>query len=110
MKEGKERWLARQALGDLYPPEYQNRVASNDDLGPDFLAMAKRIEPRILARSTAWKRPDTSPAISISPRMRAMLKRRHVDDHNSGSEFDTRQAMVAFLAARYIEWFRGDNL
>jgi len=43
------------------------------------------------------------------PRMRAMLTRRSVEQHNSGSEFDTRQAMLGFLAARYIEWFRGDN-
>jgi len=43
------------------------------------------------------------------PRMRTMLTRRSVEQHNSGSEFDTRQAMLGFLAARYIEWFRGDN-
>ena len=43
------------------------------------------------------------------PRMRTMLTRRSVEQHNSGSEFDTRQAMLGFLAARHIEWFRGDN-
>ena len=42
-------------------------------------------------------------------RMRAMLTRRSAEQHASGSEFDTRQAVIAFIAARYIEWFRGDN-
>lgn len=43
------------------------------------------------------------------PRMRRMLTRRTIDQHASGNEFDTRQAQLAFLAARYIEWFRRDN-
>jgi hypothetical protein len=41
--------------------------------------------------------------------MRAMLTRRSVEQHASGNEYDTRQAQLAFLAARYVEWFRRDN-
>jgi len=41
--------------------------------------------------------------------MRAILTRRMIEQHASGNEYDTHQAQLAFLAARYIEWFRGDN-
>jgi len=42
-------------------------------------------------------------------RMRTMLTRRSADQHASGNEFDAHQATLAFLAARYIEWFRREN-
>lgn len=41
--------------------------------------------------------------------MRAMLTRRTVEQHNFRNEYDTRQALLVFLAARDIEWFRRDN-
>ena len=48
-KNGKTRHLARAALKDLYPPEYQDRPPGNEGPLPDFMAMARRIEPRVLA-------------------------------------------------------------
>lgn len=109
VKDGKTRWLARQALKDLYPPEYQNRLPGTDDLGPDFLIQAKRVEPRVLAEIDRMEKAGALARYFDFPRMRAMLTRRNVEDHNSGSEYDTHQAQLAFIAARYIEWFRGDN-
>jgi asparagine synthase (glutamine-hydrolysing) len=109
VKNGKTRYLARTALKDLYPPEYQNRPPGNDDLGPDFLMMAKRIEPRVLADIDRMEKAGKLSKYFDFARMRAMLTRRSIEQHASGNEYDTRQAMLAFLAARYIEWFRGDN-
>jgi asparagine synthase (glutamine-hydrolysing) len=109
VKNGKSRYLARVALKDLYPPEYQDRPPGNDDLGPDFLMMAKRIEPRVLAEIERMEKAGKLSKYFDFPRMRAMLTRRRIDQHASGNEYDTRQAQLAFLAARYIEWFRGDN-
>jgi len=109
VKNGKTRYLARAALKDLYPPEYQDRPPGNDDLGPDFLMMAKRIEPRVLAEIDRMQKAGKLSKYFDFPRMRTMLTRRTVEQHASGNEYDTRQAMLAFLAARYIEWFRGDN-
>jgi asparagine synthase (glutamine-hydrolysing) len=109
VKNGKTRYLARAALKDLYPPEYQDRPPGNDDLGPDFLMMAKRIEPRVLAEIDRMEKAGKLSKYFDFPRMRAMLTRRTIEQHASGNEYDTRQAMLAFLAARYIEWFRGDN-
>ena len=109
VKNGKTRYLARVALKDLYPPEYQDRPPGNDDMGPDFLMMAKRIEPRVLAEIDRMEKAGYLARYFDFPRMRKMLTRRNVEQHASGNEYDTRQAQLAFLAARYIEWFRGDN-
>jgi asparagine synthase (glutamine-hydrolysing) len=109
VKNGKTRYLARAALKDLYPPEYQDRLPGNDDMGPDFLTMAKRIEPRVLAEIDRMEKAGYLSRYFDFPRMRAMLTRRSIEQHNSGNEYDTRQALLGFLAARYIEWFRGDN-
>jgi asparagine synthase (glutamine-hydrolysing) len=109
VKHGKTRYLARAALKDLYPPEYRDRPPGNDDLGPDFLMMAKRVEPRVLAEIDRMEKAGKLSKYFDFPRMRAMLTRRTIEQHASGNEYDTRQAMLAFLAARYVEWFRGDN-
>ena len=109
VKNGKTRYLARAALKDLYPPEYQDRPPGNDDFGPDFLVMAKRAEPRVLAEIERMEKAGRLSRYFDFPRMRAMLTRRRVGEHASGNEADTRHAMLAFLAARYVEWFRGDN-
>jgi asparagine synthase (glutamine-hydrolysing) len=109
VKDGKTRYLARAALKDVYPPEYQDRQPGNDDLDPNFLMMAKRIEPRVLAEIDRMEKAGRLSKYFDFPRMRAMLTRRTVEQHASGNEYDTQQAVLAFLAARYIEWFRGDN-
>jgi asparagine synthase (glutamine-hydrolysing) len=108
-KNGKTRYLSRAALKDLYPPEYQDRPPGNDDMGPDFLTMAKRIEPRVLAEIERMEKAGYLSRYFDFPRMRAMLTRRTLMQHASGDEYDTRQAHLAFLTARYIEWFRGEN-
>lgn len=49
-RNGRNRYLARMALKDVLPLEYQDRrPVDHDDMKPDFLAMAKRIEPQVLA-------------------------------------------------------------
>lgn len=109
VKNGRTRYLARAALADLYPPEYQDRPPGNDDMGPDFLMMVKRIEPRVLAEIDRMERAGRLSRYFDFARMRAMLRRRAIHQHASGNEVGTRQATRAFLAARYMEWFRGDN-
>jgi asparagine synthase (glutamine-hydrolysing) len=109
VKGGRERYLARRALKDLYPPEYQRRGRGNDDLQPNYLAMAKSVEPRILAEIDRMEREGRLSHHFDFPRMRKMLTQRRIEDHNSGSEYDTHQAIVAFVQARFIEWFRRDN-
>jgi asparagine synthase (glutamine-hydrolysing) len=109
VKNGRTRHLARTALKDLYPPEFQNRRPGSDNLFPDFLTMAKRVEPRVLAEIDRMEASGRLAAYFDFPRMRAMLTRRTIAQHASGNEIDTGQAIMAFMTARYIEWFRGDN-
>jgi asparagine synthase (glutamine-hydrolysing) len=110
LKNGRARHLAREALKDLYPPEFQDRApAPNEDMAPDSLLMAKRIEKRLLAEIARMENTGRLSLHFDFPRMRRMLTRRSAGRHRSGSEMDTRQAMHTFLLARYIEWFRGDN-
>ncbi len=109
VKNGRERYLARVALKDLYPPEYQTRGPGNDDIAPDFLMMAKSVEPQVLAEIDRIEKAGKLSKYFDFPRMRRMLTRRRIEQHASGNEYDTQQAMQGFLMARYIEWFRGDN-
>jgi asparagine synthase (glutamine-hydrolysing) len=108
LKEGKERWLARKALADLYPPEFQTRLPGNDGLGPDFLAMARRIEPKVLAEIDRMEDAGKLTRHFDFPRMRKMLTLRPKGG-GAGSQIAARQALLAFLRARYIEWFTGQN-
>jgi asparagine synthase (glutamine-hydrolysing) len=109
VKNGRTRHLARVALADLYPREYQDRRPGNDSVVPGFLAMAKRVEPRVLAEIDRMEQAGRLSKYFDFARMRAMLTRRAPDQHANGGESDTQQAANAFLVARYIEWFRGDN-
>lgn len=105
LKNGRTRYLARTALKDLYPPEFQDRPPGNDVIGPDFLMMAERVRPRLLAEIDRMEKAGRLSRYLDFARMRAMLTR-HA---NPGGETVPRQAILGFLAARYIEWFRGDN-
>ena len=108
-KNGRTRHLARVALADLYPPEFQDRRPGSEDLAPYMLALVKRAEARILAEIDRMETAGRLTAYFDFPRMRQMLTRRRADQHASGDEYDTRQAVDAFLAARWLEFFRGDN-
>jgi asparagine synthase (glutamine-hydrolysing) len=109
MKHGRERHLARTALADLLPPAFQTRPPGSEDLQPDFLAMAKRIEPRVLAEIDRMEQAGKLTRIFDFAQMRRLLTRRQLHEHRSGNEFDVRQGMRAFVMARYIEWFTGGN-
>src|SRR5262249_13415797 len=105
VKNGRTRYLARTALKDLYPPEYQDRPAGNDSIVPDFLAMAKRVEPRMLTEIDRMEKAGRLSRYFDFARMRSMLTRRAAEQNAT----TTHQAAYAFLVARYIEWFNGDN-
>ena len=109
VRAGRDRHLARSALKDLLPPEFQHRAAPNDDWTPDFLAMVKRVEPRILAEIDRMAQSGKLADLFDFPRMRRMLTQRRLERGRSGHEYDTGQAVAAFLLGRYIEWFEGDN-
>jgi len=110
VKDGRNRYLACMALKDLYPPEYQTRWRRNDDEIPDFQRMAKSIEPQILADIARMEKSESlSRYIDFGKIRRLLAARPTADDHNSGWEQETLQALGGYLTARYIEWARRDN-
>jgi asparagine synthase (glutamine-hydrolysing) len=108
-KNGRERHLAKLALADIYPPEFQTRGTANDDRTPDFLAMVRRIEPRLLAEIDRMEKSPALARIFNFTKVRKFLAQRPVEAQSVGRERDTIHATQMILWARYIEWFRRDN-
>jgi len=109
VKNGLNRYLARKALQDLYPPEFQTRGRKNDDQVPDFLRMVKSIEPQLLSEIARMESFEGLARYVDFKKVRRLLEAREVENHNSGWEPETQKALRGILLARYIEWFRGLN-
>lgn len=109
VKQGRNRYLACAALKDLYPREFQTRSRKNDDEIPDFLRMAKAIEPQLLADIARMEQSESLSRMIDFDKLRALLSAREMDDHESGWEQETQRALSAYLVARYVEWERRDN-
>jgi asparagine synthase (glutamine-hydrolysing) len=108
-KEGRERHLARLALADIYPAEFQARDTYNDDITPDFLAMVRRIEPQLLAEIERMERSPALARIFNFAKVRKLLTQRPLEAQRGGHEYETVRAISTILRARYVEWFRRDN-
>ena len=108
-KHGRERHLAKLALADVYPAEFQSRDNYNDDAAPDFLAMVRRIEPQLLAEIERMERSPALARIFNFGKVRKFLTMRPLEAQRGGHETETIRALSTILWARYIEWFRRDN-
>jgi asparagine synthase (glutamine-hydrolysing) len=108
-RNGRERHLALQALGDLYPPLLRERPEGNDRMNPDFLATTARAAPRMLEEIARMEASGRLSHLFDFPRMRAMLTRDRGKRRALDWGGDATTAAQAFIAARYVEWFRRDN-
>jgi asparagine synthase (glutamine-hydrolysing) len=108
-KDGRERHLAKRALADIYPAEFQARDTYNDDRTPDFLAMVRRTEPQLLAEIERMERSPALANIFNFAKVRKLLTMRALEAQRGGHEPETVRAVSVLLWARYIEWFRRDN-
>ncbi len=102
VKNGRDRHLARLALADIYPPEFQSRGRANDSLIPDFEQMMARATPQFDTEIARLEQDKHLAKLFDFPRMRAMLAPR-------SSEVAMRHAARTFLHARFAEWHRRDN-
>jgi asparagine synthase (glutamine-hydrolysing) len=109
IRNGRERHLARTALKDVYPPEFQTRRDHNDALQPDFMDMAERFTPTILAEIDRMEAAGKVSGYFDLAEMRRMLTRTLPGRPGVRSQSATRNAIHAFIWARYIEWFTGGN-
>jgi len=109
LRNGRERHLARQALKDLYPPEFQTRRDGNDALQPDFMDMAARLRPTLMTEIDRMERSGKLSAYLDFPKMRRMLNQTKPGRPGEHYEYATRSALNAFIRGRYIEWFTRGN-
>lgn len=107
MKDGQTRYLAKTALRHDYPPEFQQRLPGNDSTGPEFMKMARKIEQDVRAEMMRMQKDTHLSDLFDFHRMQDMLVNRGRSE--AAREINTRKAMLAFLSARYIEWFQRDN-
>jgi asparagine synthase (glutamine-hydrolysing) len=97
VRDGRDRHLARLALADVYPPEFARRGRENDPLIPDFVPMAARIAPQMLAEIDRLENNPRLARLFDFVRMRRMLA-------PGAHETALRHAVRAFLHARFVEW------
>ncbi|MEI9997318.1 MAG: asparagine synthase-related protein [Rhizomicrobium sp.] len=105
VRNGRDRYLARRALADIYPPEFQARGRANDELTPDFAAMAERIKPALFAEIARLQGDESLAGLFDFAKMRRMLERRVT----RRSDTAARHAIRTLLYARFIEWQRRGN-
>lgn len=109
VREGRERWLARKALADIYPPEFQNRRPKSQLMGPDFADLVESSLPRFLAEIDRMEKAGKMSRYVDFPRMRAMLLNRATSNQERHNPIGYHHAILAFQVARFVEWFNGDN-
>jgi asparagine synthase (glutamine-hydrolysing) len=106
VKDGRNRNLARRALADVYPPEFQHRGRANEgELGDiailDMAAATLRCEAERLG-----KNPKLAAYFDFE-RARRILAETESPGPAAGT---ARHAAVrALMTARFIEWFSGSN-
>lgn len=109
VRNGRDRYLARTALWNVYPAEFQRRGRANDDPFPDFQMAIERARPVLLADLDRMQRSESLTAMIDFARLRGLLTAVRPGDHRSGWEQETHSALNAYCVARYVEWFRREN-
>ncbi len=108
VQNGQVRWLAKTALAGVLPPEFLNRRPANDPLDPDFAAMMERARPRVLAELARMEAGGKLSDLFDFAEIRRRLTR-EMREGNAWDQMPVGQGMSAFITARYVQWFRGDN-
>jgi asparagine synthase (glutamine-hydrolysing) len=108
VRDGWNRYLARTAMKDLYPPEFATRWRRNDDQAPDFHRCVKELEGVIGLQLDRLASDDVVSSYVDIERIRKFLAEREINDHNSGWEQETQLAVLGLLMARFVEWFKDD--
>jgi len=109
VRDGRNRYLARRALGALYPPELRVRPDGNDLRTPDALALARRAQPQMLAEIERLAQSERLRRLIDFDRMRATLQDALAHPAALDSERRVRNALRALFMARFIERVERDN-
>ena len=106
---GRPRHLARTALADVLPPEFQTRSWRNTPRIPDLMEMAAANEPLMLAEIARLQGIPRLAAYFDFARMRRMVVQRRADARNPWAASRVRRGMRALIWALHVEWLVRDN-
>ena len=108
VKNGLNRYLARLALADVYPPEFQTRGRRNEGVLGDDLAILNVATPELLAEADRMANSAKLSPYFDFERVRRLLSLPGPNQRGptSGIKF---AAVDALLTARFIEWFSRSN-
>ena len=108
VRGGRDRYLARKALADIYPPEFQSRPKTPDTRFPDFMDAVARERPQLLAEIDRLKGREHLARLFDFDWMRRTLGP-VTGRFASSSEFQFARAIHALIMARFVEWVERDN-
>jgi len=108
-KKGRERPLAKRALADIYPREFQTRETRNDDSTPDFVEMVRRIQPALVAEIDRMEQSASLKRMFNFAAIRRNLTGALPVDKEPAQARRVVSSVQMLLWARYIEWFRREN-
>jgi asparagine synthase (glutamine-hydrolysing) len=105
VKNGLNRYLARRALADVYPAEFQTRGRRNEGVLSDILA-PNLATAGLVAEAERMARNSRLAGFFDFERARQFLAQPDQDGRRAAQK---SAAVRALLTARFIEWFSGSN-
>lgn len=105
VKDGLNRYLARRALADVYPPEFQTRGRSNEGALGDS-AILDLAAPELLAEADRLAKSGKFSAFFDLERARRFLAG---PDHGGETAAQKSAAVRALMSAKFMEWFGNAN-
>lgn len=106
VRNGRDRYLARQAFADLYPLEFGQCDKEYNDRTPDFITLVERERPQLLKEIDRMSKNSRLSRIFDFPRMRGMLTQ---PADGRSRVLRARQAILALMTARFVEWNERHN-
>lgn len=108
-RDGRERWLARQAFSDLLPRRLLDRMPGNDREQPDMLRMSVEAAPAMLAALEAADADSAYARYLDIPALTRMV-RAAASEEALSKRIRMTFAMRALTAARFLAWLDRSNL
>ncbi len=106
VKGGLNRYLARRALADIYPPEFQTRGRRNEGALGDWAILSNAATSELLVEADRLAKNARLSAYFDFKRIRTMLAGPGWSDLTTVKKAAVRRAL---LTARFIDWFSGSN-
>ncbi len=107
VKNGRNRHLARLALADIYPPEFQTRGRKNEGVLADETAILNAATPQLVAEAERMAKNARLSVYFDFARIGRLLQA--VPNKDRESLLKKSHAVHALMLVRFIEWFSDSN-